>query len=52
MDDVDMAFDLVVQVKYSQTVQLKGKMDRWMDRYTNEWTDGWIDTWMNGQMNV
>ena len=25
LDDVDTAFDQVVQVKYSQTVQLKGK---------------------------
>ena len=24
LDDVDAAFDLVIQVKYSQTVQLKG----------------------------
>lgn len=25
LDDVDAAFDLIIQVKYSQTVQLKGK---------------------------
>ena len=26
LDDVDAAFDLIVQVKYSQTIQLKGKL--------------------------
>ncbi len=26
LDDVDAAFDLIIQVKYSQTVQLKGKL--------------------------
>ena len=25
LDDVDAAFDLIIQVKYSQTVQLKGE---------------------------
>ena len=25
LDDVDAAFDLIIQVKYSQTVQLKGQ---------------------------
>ena len=25
LDDVDAAFDLIIQVKYSQTVQLKGR---------------------------
>jgi cleavage and polyadenylation specificity factor subunit 2 len=25
LDDIDQAFDLVIQLKYSQTVQLKGK---------------------------
>lgn len=25
LDDVDAAFDLIIQVKYSQTIQLKGR---------------------------
>lgn len=29
LDDVDLAFDLIVQVKYSQTVQLKGRCTFW-----------------------
>lgn len=32
LDDVDAAFDLITQVKYSQTVQLKGQSAEYTDR--------------------
>ncbi len=36
LDDVDSAFDQVIQVKYSQTVQLKGELRGEGERGTGE----------------